>query len=96
MLELLITLARDLSFQMDGEVRAWFWHLIEVLGLTHCSDRYYDKQAEMEIHEALERVIFRTYEPSGEGGLFPLQHPREDQRNVELWYQLNAYILELP
>ena len=30
-----------------------------------------------------------------DGGLFPLKFVKQDQRFVELWYQLNAYILEM-
>jgi len=95
MLELLIGLARRLSFETEGEPRVWFWHMIEMLDLRQYNDRVYDAQAEEKIEEALNRVIFRTYAPNGQGGLFPLRHPRTDQREVELWYQLSAYLLEL-
>jgi hypothetical protein len=29
------------------------------------------------------------------GGFFPLTHPNDDQRKVEIWYQMNAYLDEL-
>jgi hypothetical protein len=41
------------------------------------------------------RLIWRTYEPDGSGGFFPLMHP-SDQRirhKVEIWTQMNAYWL---
>ena len=95
MLELLIGLSRVLSFETGGEPRVWFWHMIEMLDLHQYNDRVYDAKAEEKIDEALNRVIFRTYEPSGRGGLFPLRRPQRDQREVELWYQLSAYLLEL-
>jgi|SRR6478609_4869518 len=95
MLELLIGLARRLTFEMEGEPRVWFWHLIETLDLFQYNDRVYDAMAEEKIDEALNRVIFRTYEADGRGGLFPLRRPPADQREVELWYQLSAYLLEL-
>ena len=94
MLELLIILSRQLSFEMDDPVDVWFWHLIETLGLEQYNDREYNEQAEEAIRVALDRVIWRNYKPNGQGGLFPLQHPDRDQRKVELWYQLNAYLLE--
>jgi hypothetical protein len=43
----------------------------------------------------LDRVIRREYEPDGTGGFFPLQNPLEDQTQVEIWYQMAAYINEL-
>lgn len=91
MLEMLIALSRRLSFVAGGEPRGWFWHLIENLGLRH-SDRmrFPSRKAE----EVLDRVIWRTYAPDGSGGLFPLRNARQDQTQVELWSQLNAYVLE--
>lgn len=91
-LEMMLGLARHLSFQADGEVGEWFWHMIKNLDLAHCSDRRYDPDY---VEEILTRLVYRNYSPDGSGGLFPLDHPREDQTDVELWYQLSAYILEL-
>lgn len=92
-LEMLIGLSRRLAFQMDGEPRFWFWQLLENIGLDKYNDRYY-KNSEEEVNEVLERVIWRNYDEDGRGGLFPLRHPDDNQREVELWYQMSAYILE--
>lgn len=94
MLELLIVLSRALAFEMDDKPETWFWHLLEVLNLEQFNDREYDSHAQEVITNTVERVIWRTYEPNGDGGLFPLRNPARDQRKVELWYQLNAYLLE--
>ena len=94
MLELLVVISRILSFEMDDPVGPWFWHLIEVLELEKYDDDNYDTHSQEVIEDVLDRVIWRTYEPDGRGGLFPLRSPRQDQREVELWYQLNAYLLE--
>lgn len=94
MLELLIILSRQLAFEMDDDVKPWFWHLIEVLGLEQFNDREYDDHAQEAIAQTLDRVIWRNYSADGHGGLFPLRSPNGDQRQVELWYQLNAYLLE--
>ena len=94
MLELLIILARALAFEMDDPVHIWFWHLIEVLDLEQFNDHEYNKSAQEVIEKTIDRVIWRTYEPNGVGGLFPLRNSARDQRKVELWYQLNAYLLE--
>lgn len=93
MLELLIGLSRRLSFNADGESRDWFWQLIENLNLPPCNDRVYNDDLKDEIDQALDSVIWRTYAPNGDGGLFPLREYNQDQRKVELWYQMHAYIL---
>lgn len=92
MLELLIGLSRRLAFMAEGEPRDWFWHFLDNLEIKYNDNYAFPLK---EVDDALERVIWRTYNPSGEGGLFPLQDPREDQRKVELWYQLNAYVIEM-
>lgn len=95
MLELLVGLSRRLSFEAGGESLDWFWVLMTNLGLGGCTDARYNKALRTEeINEILDRVIWRTYEFDGRYGLFPLQHPCDDQRGVELWYQMCAYILE--
>ena len=92
MFELLVGLSRRLAFQADGEPRDWFWHLVDNVGLTKYNDTY--QHQDQEVNDILDRIIWRTYNSDGQGGLFPLQSPSGDQRDVELWYQLNAYVLE--
>lgn len=94
MLELLIALAQRLSFEGGGESREWFWRMLDNLDLAHFNDSVYTDLHYDGIDAALDCVINRTYSPTGEGGLFPLQRPYEDQRTSELWNQLCAYILE--
>lgn len=91
-LEMLVALSRRLTFEGEGHPETWFWHLIENLDLTDCTDRVRFDMGE--IDDILDRVIYRTYAPSGDGGLFPLRHARRDQRDVELWYQMQAYLIE--
>lgn len=90
-LEMLIGLSRRLEFQADGNPREWFWHLINNLGLRY-SDR--GNYPDGVINEVLDTVIWRTYDYSGAGGLFPLRHPDRDQREIEIWAQLQDYLLE--
>lgn len=92
MLELLIGLSRRLAFETDSEPRVWFWRMLENLDLEKFNDgaHFTDEM----VQEKLDAVIWRTYKHNGEGGLFPLSQPCKDQRDVELWYQMSAYILE--
>jgi hypothetical protein len=92
LLEILVGLSRRLAFEGEGHPPVWFWHLIENLGLQDCTDR--PKYNQSEVDEVLDTVIWRTYEPDGRGGLFPLRYPKHDQREVELWYQMQEYLLD--
>lgn len=91
-LEMLVALARRICFEADATPQHWFWKLLENLGLESYHDgsgysrKYVDKRMRV--------VIDRAYDPSGDGGLFPLRHPDRDQRRVELWYQMSAYLLQ--
>jgi hypothetical protein len=92
--EMLIALAKRLSFETDGfpsqrDTSGWFWGLIENLGLSN------PRMTSKKIEESLNRLIWRTYEPNGRGGLFPLQNPNGDQRKTEIWYQMCEYVIEL-
>jgi len=93
-MEMLVALARKASFESDLEASKWFWILIENAGLREFNDATYSPDNAAEVDEILDRIIYRTYEPNGTGGLFPLARSEEDQRKVELWYQLAAYILD--
>lgn len=95
MLEMLIALSRRLSFEAESPAHNWFWHLIDNLELRKYNDKFYngeDISKFMLIHDILNRVIYRTYAYNGSGGLFPLEHAMEDQTQVEIWYQLSAYV----
>lgn len=92
MFEMLIALSRRLSFEADGEPRAWFWHMLRNIELHDITD---DKvYSDENVSKILDGVIWRTYDRDGNGGLFPLRHPTQDQTKVELWYQLSAYLTQ--
>jgi hypothetical protein len=94
MLEMLIALSRRLAFEAEREPRDWFWRLIENLDLEEFTDANFNNRARRHVDTVLDNVVWRLYLPDGRGGLFPLDHPAEDQRDVEIWYQLSAYLLE--
>lgn len=94
MLELFVGLARRASFEdmQEREQQYWFWHLIKNADLYRFDDNknpFFDT-----VDDILDKIIFRRYGPDGQGGLFPLKTSCDDQREVELWYQLSAYLLE--
>jgi hypothetical protein len=94
-LEMLIALSRRLTFETEGVSSAeWFWQMLDNVGL-HVSDRDFESQR-MEIFtdQVLQALNNRTYNPNGRGGLFPLNDAQVDQTQVEIWYQMNYYLLE--
>ena len=99
-LEMLIGLSFRLEFETtqskwEKTFTQWFWILIDNLDLGYHTNQdltraeYHDK-----IVEKVTNLVERHYSFDGSGGLFPLNHPKEDQREVEIWYQMSAYILE--
>lgn len=92
-LEVIIGLSRRLAFLDSGEPGDRAWLLIENLGLHNQCDPITRLKAEF-IDDALETLIWRTYEPDGVGGFFPLAFPYENQTKVEIWRQMSAYISE--
>lgn len=93
-LEVLIGLSRRLSFLAEGDPAHWAWRLLENLGLREMLDPLSVEDKE-QVDHILETLIWRNYGADGSGGFFPLAWPEADQRRIELWYQMNAYVEEL-
>ena len=100
-LELILAMAERMQYEMEGSrydapVYCWFCELISNTGLDiYTNDELLtNENAYFEIEDILNRLIFRHYDYSGEGGLFPLSHPMEDQTRTELVIQMNNYLLE--
>ena len=101
-LEMLIGLAYSLEDHVlyDGEKgdrsAKWFWMMLENLGLDECTDEWMrlTPGSSSLVQRTVDCVISRDYDPDGWGGIFPLVEPRGDQREVEIWYQAHAYIME--
>lgn len=89
-LEMLIAFSKRASFQTDFPVRDWFWDIMRNLNL----DGY--RQVSISDAEDIEQVLHffvsRTYDRSGQGGMFPMRRPMIDQREVEIWYQFMEYL----
>jgi hypothetical protein len=92
--EVMIALSRRLAFTASGDARVWAWKLIKNLRLNKMSDPLTHERANR-VNDILDGVIWRTYSYNGDGGFFPLENPAEDQTKVEIWYQLNAYVIEM-
>ncbi len=105
MLEFLIALAIRLNesvydYTNPDQTSYWFWELIRNLQLAAYDDNYLseynvDHYSFTQINTTFIRLNERLYNSDGSnGGVFPLEEPTEDQRDVEVWYQMMAYLSE--
>lgn len=94
-LEMMVALAIrcEESIMDDSHVgdrtRQWFWCMIGNLGLGSMTDTRFDKN---EVDKIVNRFLDRKYESDGRGGLFIIDRPPRDLRDVEIWYQLLWYL----
>lgn len=96
MLEMILALARRAAYddEASGSPVEWFWRMIHNLELDGYTDDIFEISIQETVEEVLDRLNRRTYSQDGSGGLFPLHEAKEDQRTVELWTQLQTYLLE--
>ena len=93
-LEMLVALAYRAAYETSREPGDWIWQFMQHLYFTKHNDANWSPGASKTVDKKLDTLIYRTYSPTGRGGLFPLHNAVEDQRKVELWYQMSAYLLE--
>jgi hypothetical protein len=95
-LEVVIALSRRAAFISGEEKLApqWAWILLKNIHVHTASDPLSPDKT-MHLNDRLNVVIWRQYREDGHGGFFPLQNPEQDQTQVEIWYQMNAYINEM-
>lgn len=87
-LEMLIGLSGQMEDQVGYSQEKWFWEMIHNLNLDHEFDR-------VEVDQKINDWMSHTYEPNGDGSIFPLRHHDSmDCRRVELWDQMSAYVNE--
>ena len=91
-LEMLIAFSRRAAFETDRTEREWFWTFLENLHLSELSDA--TTGISNRVRDILDVFVWRTYRRNGRGGMFPLRNPKQDQRELQLWYQLNDYLVE--
>lgn len=92
--EMLVGLARRMEFNTDLPPNQSFGIFMSNLELVSCNDSKYSRGVAESVQHILDRLNDRSYDYNGRGGLFPLSDPRSDQRGVEIWYQMSAYLLE--
>lgn len=100
-LEMLIGLAQRIDYelkdpyddQQKDNTAKWFWEMLDNLGLTRFDDESYaEKHGLVYVNDIINTFLKRKYKRNGEGGLFPLIRSNKDQRHIEIWYQMSAYL----
>lgn len=94
-LEMLVGLASrcetDLLGNSDNQTGEWFWDMIENLGLERFVDTEFDADA---VDIILDRWLDRDYDQNGCGGLFYTEREDQDMRELEIWWQLQLYVMQ--
>ena len=96
-LEVLIALARDweheivYDFHKGDRSAQWFWTMINNLGLLDYPDWSFEEDI---VDEIINIWLERRFEKNGNGSPFLVKVVNRDQRRIELWLQLQDYLLE--
>lgn len=96
-LEMLVALAQALyEVIYVSDIKTWVWVFLDNIGVSECDDVWFDESINPSayVKTRIDDVMLRRYRSDGDGGIFPLTHTDRDQRGVELWYQLNEYIMD--
>lgn len=100
-MELLVVLSEKMAYDLaDSEYECaagkWFKELLQNSGLIECTNDWYGRpgNGSSYVIDILDKINYRKYGWDGEGGLFPLQWAKTDQRYSELIIQMNNYIEE--
>lgn len=82
----------DPDMPMDNTQECVFC-MLQNLGLLIFDDEHYEQYGgDPKVFYILEVFLERSYDRYGNGGLFPNENSKKDQRNVEIWYQMAEYI----
>lgn len=98
-LEMIIGLAARMenqfltSFDEGDRTGQWFWMMITNLGLNRLDDDNFNEET---ADWFTDRFLDREYDYNGEGGgLFVVERPFQDLRDVDIWTQMNWYLGEM-
>lgn len=95
LLEFLLGLAYRMDFfctppEAQPQAHLYFWNFIDNLSLLQFPNDI------NEIDLRIDRFLERKFASNGTGGLFPLIHPKQNQKSTDIWHQMSEYIGENP
>jgi hypothetical protein len=85
-LEVIIGLCIRMDFIKQKSIGEYFKALVLNLDLQTVDVDHNER--------TIKKWLVRDIKPNGEGGLFPMNWNQEDQRGLELWYQMQQYLAE--
>lgn len=99
-LEMMVALAdrieNTVMYDSDDPNRTadWFDQMLINLDLDDFTDDWITLDSRDEIISRVQVALDREYDHDGKGGFWPLHKSRKDQRKVEIWYQMNQWLIE--
>lgn len=67
----------------------WFGYMLKSLGLLDQTDDRYDEDY---VNVVIGNLLNRQYSRDGAGGLFYVPGSEQDMRDLDLWYQMHAFL----
>lgn len=80
------------NYKYGDRTGQWFWSMIVSLGLNHMEDKEFDFNY---CSHKIDIFLARQYDFNGNGGLFTVEHPYTDMRDVDIWCQFMWYLDEI-
>lgn len=96
-LEMMVALAEIIESRiMHDEEKGdrtgkWFWEMISSIGLLRMDDNHFKEKV---VHDKVQDMLKKNYQPNGRGGLFTVSNITVDIRNYDIWYQAQFYLAE--
>ena len=83
------------DIKLGDRAKTWFFEMLRNLDILKWDFEHLQYEYKEDIQKKVEKWLKREYKEDGsDGGMFPLKHPRSNQRNEQIWNQLMAYLME--
>lgn len=82
------------NVQLGDRTKLWFYEMLTNLDVLKWDFEHLRYEYKDDVYQKVNRWMKREIEKDGTGGLFPLKHPRTNQKNEQLWNQMMAYLQE--
>lgn len=100
-LEVMVSLAERMDFELINEDRSRepysesFWEMVKNADWFDFTDCEFGHGWDyVELDKKIEQLLERKFKKNGEGSWFPISGKCDDQRKTEIWYQMQAYLIE--
>ena len=95
-LEVLVALAYRCSTEIISRTNGScspeiFWHMMRSSGLWRLDDYNW---SEFQADLIIQNIMYHEFEKNGQGGLFTTVNEKIDMRKLQIWYQLQNYLID--